>query len=360
MKRILLAIALFPTLLLAQNNGFTVTGTVKGLNDGEEVKIISTQDKSVLATGTAKAGSFTIQGTIPEPGLYFLTLGSQQDQHIYLENKTIKVSGSTADVKSIKVEGSQSHADFDDFRKVFNPLVGELNAVAAQLQKAETDQKRETLMGQYNTLTKKINEEVGKFVAAKPASYVSPFVMFVTAQLYDDPMLMEQRYLSLAQPVRESQIGKSLAEFIKYNKVGAIGTEAIDFTQNDLNGTPVSLSSFKGKYVLVDFWASWCKPCRQENPNVVKAYDKFKDKNFTILGVSLDQNKDAWSKAIEKDGLKWTNVSDLQSWNNAVAQLYRVQSIPQNYLIDPNGKIIAKNLRAHELEAKLCEVLGCN
>ena len=125
--------------------------------------------------------------------------------------------------------------------------------------------------------------------------------------------------------------------------------KAPDFTQPDVNGKLVSLSQFKGKYVLVDFWASWCRPCRIDNPNVVKAYNEFKDKNFTILGVSLDQNKDAWLQAIQQDGLIWTHVSDLQYWNNAAAALYNVTGIPYNVLVDPNGNIIAENLHGEEI-----------
>jgi peroxiredoxin len=358
MKKFFFALLLLPSLLFAQTKGFKITGNITGIEDGA-VKITSTQDvNQVLATGQVTKGNFTLEGSLTEPGLYWLTLNGEQPFYIYLENSNVNITGSKSDIKNLKIEGSSAHKDFDIFQDIFNPLIGNLNAQAAQLQQAE-EVKKPTLMKGYDSIVNEINVQVGKFIEARKTSYVSPFVLFVTAQLNKDYQILENRYAMLSEEVRNSNIGRSLGEFITYNKVGTVGSMALDFTQNDTAGKAVSFSSYKGKYVLVDFWASWCRPCRVENPNVVDAFNKFKSKNFTVLGISLDREKDAWMQAIKKDNLTWTHLSDLNFWNNEVAMMYRVSSIPQNFLVDPSGKIVAKDLRGEDLQQKLCELLGC-
>jgi peroxiredoxin len=359
MKNFLILFFFFPLSIFAQNS-FVISGKIAGAKDSSFARITSTQDQSLLASGIIKGGSFTITGQITEPGLYFLAIGDAQPQQIFIENSKITVTGSVNDIANLHVEGSQSNKDFEELKAKFSPLMNELNAVVTRINQEPNESKKEKLMPVYDSLRKEVNSQVGKFVTEKKSSFVSPFLMFVTGQITDDFVEMDQRFQSLDEKIKNSQIGQSLAKYISDNKVGAIGSTALEIVQNDTTGKPVSLSSFRGKYVLLDFWASWCKPCRLENPNVVKAYKKFSNKNFTVFSVSLDKEKDPWLQAIKKDELTWTHVSDLQFWSNSAAQLYHVQGIPQNFLIDPTGKIVGKNLRGAELEAKLCQLLGCN
>lgn len=359
MKNFLSLLSFFPAVLFAQNQakGFVINGNIAGLTDGKVQVVSMSDDHAVIASDSAKNGMFTLKGSVTEPNLYFIVLSDEQPQYLFLENNPISITGSKADIRNIKIEGSQSHADFMEFNKIFNPLIAELNGFAALIQKEEDEKKKEDLFAKYDSVVKKVNTEVGNFVTAKKSSLVSVFLLSVSSQVLADPAALEQRFNMLSEEVRNSEIGKSLANSIAYAKVGAVGTKALDFTQNDVNGKPVKLSSFRGKYVLIDFWASWCKPCRLESPNLVKVYNKFKAKNFTILSVSLDQSKEAWLKAIEADKLTWTHVSDLQYWSNAVAQMYHIQSIPANFLIDPDGKVIARDLRGENLGKKLSGIL---
>ncbi|NLR80132.1 peroxiredoxin family protein [Chitinophaga eiseniae] len=202
-----------------------------------------------------------------------------------------------------------------------------------------------------------MNKVEEDFIRSHPDSWVS-LDLVESHSVNLKPEIIEPLLMGLSRKLRNSAIGKYLATRLASEKKTGIGQPAIPFTQNDTEGKPVSLASFKGKYVLVDFWASWCSPCRAENPNLLKAYNQFKDKNFEIIGVSLDHNKAFWLKAVKEDGMPWIQLSDLQGPNNAAARAYGITGIPQNFLLDPNGLIIAKDLRGEEVIKKLTEVLS--
>jgi peroxiredoxin len=213
----------------------------------------------------------------------------------------------------------------------------------------------------YNELNENGNktevERLGVFIKQHPDAFTSIYLLnnMVTVIPAEKAMLY---YNGLGSAYKSTSYSRNILKAIDAKKVTAIGKIAPDFEQPDTAGKMIKLSDFKGKYVLVDFWASWCIPCREENPNVVKAYEQFHDKGFTVLGVSLDQpgKKDAWLKAIHHDKLTWTQVSDLKFWNNAAAKLYGIQAIPQNFLLDKEGKIIAVNIKGAELDKKLLEI----
>ncbi|RFM28999.1 TlpA disulfide reductase family protein [Deminuibacter soli] len=361
MKKLFIALLfLLPALVQAQQ-GFTIQGKLVGLPEDCIVYLSGKTEKDTLASAKVKQGAFTLKGNVTETDSRMLVLPAVNRRMVlFMGNDQIHINGNTKDFSDVSISGSAAHSDYEAFIQYIKPLNDYVEYYRTQMQSATTTGGRDSLAIMLNTAYNMYENGVDRFVARKKTS---PVTALLLAYSYDtdpnkDVNLLDRRFNMLSGDALNNQFARNLKQVLAVAKIGAVGTKAIEFTQNDVNGKPVSLSQFKGKYVLVDFWASWCGPCRMENPNVVAAYNQYKDKNFTVLGISLDQEKQSWLTAIQKDNLSWTQVSDLQFWNNAVVRAYHIESIPQNILVGPDGTIVARNLRGESLATKLKQLLN--
>lgn len=337
---------------------------------------VSTLDKiSKDSTVIGADGTFSFKRKVKQEGIYNLRLDHDEYPFVSIINDAPKIIVH-ADFQNEKefytVSGSDASQKLKDFltnsgeklRQLFylNKELDSLQRIQGDINSIlNTEEKRNTAIADLKTYTQKLVQE-------SKSPTLALFILSTYQGLANNPNFRIEQFTIdnliglLNELVAKFPERKEIASIrnsfeAQIVKTGWVGKPAPEITLPDTEGRNISLSSYKGKYVLVDFWASWCGPCRHENPNVVEAYNKYRNKNFTILGVSLDMKKEAWKKAIVDDNLNWTHISDLQQWNSRVVPLYNINGIPFNVLVDPNGIVVAENLRGNDLQQKLAEIL---
>ena len=354
----------------AQPN-LVITGTAPLLKDGTEVSIEQVvpkrfPDSKVTQIVRLKNHKFKFLANEAGAELYYLSAGAHGRQ-LFLEPGNVNILLADSLLKDVTVTGSNTYKDFEKYGAIldsvslFNKYSRARHDYDVYVHRSNADsltankkmQKRDSLLLQLN---QQLSNIAVNWIKTHPNSLINPYVIYSQVEYMPENDL---KHLYQKMPVGLKN--NSWAKELRYRIDSLfIGGRAPDFSQPDALGKPVKLSNFRGKYVLVDFWASWCLPCRAESPNLVGAFQRFGSKNFTIVSVSLDDKKEAWLAAIKYDGLQWSHVSSLQGWQNPVSMQYYIHEIPDNFLIDPNGKIIARDLHGDNLITTLNKLIKSN
>ena len=376
---LLMLFCLFSSILAAQEIKYLVSGSFNRLNpENKKIQayLIQTETTSYkIDSAIIEKGAFNFSGNISSPVLATLIIdhaghgmkammASKQVDFlvIYLEKTPVIIRG-TDSLSLASVSGGIINDENRKFQILQLGIQDSIKKLTVMVRSAKPEQQQDqvfqrVIQEKYNTILASNRRLICQFALQHPSSLVSLDQLYNTFSSMPDASQASLAFGGLDKSLKNTMKGTELAGLINASKLTETGALAPEITQADTTGKMISLSSFRGKYVLLDFWASWCKPCRLENPNVLRAYRSYSTKNFTIFGISLDQPSgiNNWKAAIKEDQLSWTQVSDLKFWSNEAAKLYGVHSIPQNFLLDPEGKIIAHNLKGEDLDNFLAKI----
>lgn len=344
-----------------EDNPYTILGSIDSTYSGQ-VYLLKREAGEWINLDTADVvnGVFKFIGNIKMPELYYMQIeGSNRYASFFVESGIIDFKSRVDEFHNAEITGSAAQLSYDNFQNQADDINKKQEEVWKNIknaQQAENDDDVKKWEQIFDDLDAEYKQFILDYTKVNNTTVVSAYILIRNAYYFDETD-MEPIVTNFDPSIANSKYVISLTERVETLKKVAIGKPAIDFNMNDADGNPVALSSLYGKYLLVDFWASWCGPCRKENPNVVAIYNDYKDKGFDVYGVSFDDNKEKWLKAVEDDQLSWSHVSDLKGWGNAAGKLYAINSIPSNILLDPDGKIIGKNLRGEDLRNKIAELL---
>ena len=351
-------------------NDYIITGTINGIENGTSITLERQDEtKGIIIIDSTKVqdGKFSFKGTALEPSIHFLQVKNITGKVVFiLEEGKINLLVYKDSIPKSKIGGTKNNDYLYNFNLSAQKIQRNMfNFQSANMQKiTDAQAKHDTLvinnlMKEYNQFQEKMNMLTSKYPEENPKSFISVVIL---ENLLNNPNAdvenLKKTYSNLDISIKNTKPGKSVENKLANFKSVGINDIAPDFSAPNPNGNIISMKKSLGKVTIIDFWASWCGPCRRENPNVVALYNEFHSKGLNIVGVSLDKTLEDWQKAITKDGITWTQVSNLKFWEDPIAKLYKVQQIPTTFILDASGKIVAKDLRGTELKAKVIELLG--